>query len=219
MLPHINHPRAIGDEIARLADEVTELAFLAMDAFKYAAEALFGRQPEVARFALDATTSSTGIAWDVHQKAVGILAHWSPTGEALARIVELQRTSAEYAGIAASSRHVAEQAMVLPAGAEQILAYIDQTACRTLTSLVHQVYIALRGCLILMTTSDRGLARRIIAEDAELERLYTALVASLDQVIGRQPQRAQPLRDLMLALDALRHIGACVVAICEDRLS
>lgn len=207
------------DEMARLAEEVADLGMVATDAFKYAAEALFGPDTELAAFALETAAGGAHVAMDVHQKSIAILARWSPIGADLKRVVELQRTSTEFARIAANARQVAEQIASLPTALEDRLARLDPRAPRALAGLVHQVYIALRGCLLLLTSGDRGLARRLIAEDSELERLYTALESTLTTAIARQPQLAPALRSLALAVTALRHMGVSAVAICEDRLS
>jgi phosphate uptake regulator len=201
-----------------IAREVTELGMLAMDAFKYAAAALFDPDSEVIQSALAASTASADLTVAVHQNAVGALARFAPAGAALRALVALQRAAAEYARMAGHARQVAECAGALAGSAEVELAHLAPAAPRLLAGLVHQGYIALRGCLILPATGDRALARRIMAEDAEMERLYVALRNLLNRGIAGQPGRAAALQNLARAANGLRQIGSCVVAICEDGL-
>lgn len=202
----------------RLSYLVTELGVQAMESFKYASAALFDSLPEVTNSALATSAVGATMAADIHQNAVRLLARWSPNGDSLRRLVELQRAAAECGRIAEHARHVAECARFLAGNAEVELSRQTPVAARLLAGLVHQGYIALRGCLILLTTRDHALARRIMAEDEEMDRLFSALRAILERSVVSQPQRATTLHTLAYAASELRQIGSRVVAICNDRL-
>ena len=206
-------------EIGQLGQAVTELGVLAMETFKLASAALFGPEPEIVRSAIQAAADNDAMAIDIHRKAVTLLAQWTPTGAALRAIVDLQRDATECGRMARHARAIAETALALSGSAEHELAQLAPYAPRLLARLTRQGYIALRSCLILLAMRDRAFARRVRAEDAELDRIYHALADLLERAIAGQPQRAVALRHLAHAAAEMRQIGSCVVAICDDRLA
>lgn len=204
--------------LVRLSNEVTELGVQAMESFKYAAAALFDQGPEIAASAIATSTTGTNMAAEIHHNAVRLLARWTPAGEPLRRLIELQRAAAECGRMAEHARHIAECALILSGSAESELSRLNPSAARLMAGLVHQGYIALRGCLIVLTTGDAALARRIVAEDEEMYRLFVALRDLLDRGAANHPPRATALQALALAAGELREIGSRVNAICDDRL-
>lgn len=203
-------------EAASLAEGVTELGILVLELFKNAAAALLGPEGEVARAAIQAATQGARAYQAIHQKVVSMLARWAPTGDDLHHLVNLQRTASEYATIADHGRRIAEHALALGGETERQLSLASDRAVATMVSLVRQVYVLLRGCLILITTGDRPLAQRLTAEEAELDRLSALLIADLDQAITAYPQRALPFHRLLFVLAECRAIGAGVAAISHD---
>lgn len=202
----------------RLSHAVIELGAQAMESFKYAAAAFFDQAPEIAASALAASTTGSNMATEIHQNAVRALARWAPTGELLRQLIELQRSAAECGHMAEHARHIAECALMLSGSAERELSRLTPSAPRLMAGLVHQGYIALRGCLIVLTTHDRALARRIVAEDEEMHRLFDALRDIFDHGAAIQPQQATTFHALAYAANEFRQIGSRVNAICEDYL-
>jgi phosphate uptake regulator len=205
-------------EVGQLADEVAGLGILAMEAFKNAAAALFDAEHIIAHSAMHAAASTARTEHSVHQKAVAILARWAPTGDALKHIVNMQRTASAYARIGAHSNRIAEYALALAGTVEQELYLTHEKAPPLLVSLVRQVYVALRGSLVVVTSQNRTIARRLIVEDSELGRLHQAIQTALEGAVGTRPHRAPVVRHLLFVLQELRQIGGQVVAICEDWL-
>lgn len=211
--------QTLADETAALAEEVTELGILAVDVFKTAAAMLFAPDPDVAHAAVRLAAQSAICYQDVHQRAVALLARWSPFGEELRRVVDLQRTATECARIAEHGERIAERALALPAGAEEALTLIDARAASMLVGLIRQVWVLLRGCLLLIATRDRAVARRLVVEDAELERLYQQLKGLIERGITTRPRQAPPLHSLLNVLAELEEIGNRVTTLCRDRLT
>jgi hypothetical protein len=205
-------------DVAHLAEEVAELCIRGIEVFKTAAAALFDVDPLVAEAALELARASFHAAGAAHQKAIGVLARWAPTGDDLRRVVDLQRAGSHCARIAEHGGRAAEHARLLQAPAELTLRLVDPRAPDLTLRLVRQVYVALRGCLLLTATRERAIARRLVAEDAELERLHHELQHLLEAAIAGYPQFATTLQRLQLIAAEYRSIGAEVVAICEDRL-
>src|SRR5260370_39743407 len=67
-------------------------------------------------------------------------------------------------------------------------------------------------------TGDKVLARRLVEEDAELERLFRSFKMALEREIARSPRNAAPLNRLMLVGVYLRDIGSRVVSACHTLL-
>jgi phosphate uptake regulator len=220
MIHQTGRQEIFAEELASLAEEVTELGILAVDAFKNAAATLFAPDPAVAYAAVQLATQSAATYQAIHRKTISMLARWAPAGDDLRRVVDLQRTALEWARIAEHGQRTAGHgAGFADTGtAEEILHWADAQAADTLVGLVRQVYVLLRGCLLLSATRDRALARRLVVEDAELERLYRQLKDVLERAIGTQPQRALPFHRLLFVLAELEQIGNHVVTICQDRL-
>jgi phosphate uptake regulator len=205
-------------EVSELADEVAGLGILAMEAFKNAAAALFDPEHIIAHSAIQVAATSVMAENALHQRAVAILARWAPTGGELKRIVNLQRTAMEYAHISEHSKRAAEYALALPGTVEQVVHLAHDQASPLLVGLVRQVYVALRGSLVVATTQNRTIAGRLIVEDAELGRLYQEIQSSMEGAVATRPQRAVAVRHVLSMLLEFRQIGARVVAICEDWL-
>lgn len=214
-----DYHQSLADEMAALAEEVTELGIIAVDVFKTAAAMLFAPDPGVAHAAMRLAEQGALCYQDVHQRAVALLARWSPFGDELRRVVDLQRTATECARIAEHGRRIAEQALEIPSGAEEALLPVDTRAAGILVGLIRQVYVLLRGCLLLITTRDRSMARRLVVEDAELERLYQQLKGLIESGIAARPRQAPPLRGLLQVLVELEEIGNRVTTLCRDRLT
>jgi hypothetical protein len=214
----MTHQGTFADEVTHLGEEVAELGILAMEAFKNVAATLFEPEPLVADSAVQAALSSTLAAQSIHQSAIAILARWAPRNADLARLMRLQRTATAYAQIADHSRRAVEQTMSADRTFEHELQLTQHQAPDLLAGLVRQVYVALRGSLVVTTTQNRAIARRLIVEDAELDRLYKTLHAMLERAVDRQPHRAVTLHRLEAVLAQMRQIGGQVVAICENWL-
>lgn len=206
------------EESASLAEEVTELAILVQEIFKNAAAALFGPEGDAAHTAIQTANQGTRVHQAIHHKIISMLARWAPTGDDLSHLVTLQRTASECAHILDHGRRIAEHALALGGITEQQLSLASDRAAAAMVSLVRQVYVLLRGCIILITTGDRTLAQRLVTEAEALDRLAAPLTSDLDHAIAAHPQRALPFHRLLFMLGELRAIGKEVTAICQDRL-
>lgn len=208
----------IEDAIGTLADETTELGIFAEEVFKSAAAALFEQPEEAARVALETERVCQQVYRLVHQKGLAVLAWYQPTVEEMRRVVELQYTGAELARIGIAGRHIAEQALWLRGRGEAELRALEGPSALLLANLIRQTYHELRGCVMLTTTHDAGLARRLYAADRDLDRIFLSYKATLDEAIRTHPRNAATLQRLLLAGVYMDDIGNHVVAICRALL-
>lgn len=208
----------IEDAIGTLADETTELGLFAEEVFKSAAAALFEQPEAAARVALETERVCQHVYHQVHQKGLVVLAWYQPTAEEMRRVVELQHMGAELARIGIAGRHIAEQALWLRGRGEAELRAIEGPAALLLANLIRQTYHELRGCVMLTTMRDPGLARRLHAADRDLDRIFLSYKATLDEAIRLRPRHAATLQRLLLAGVYMDEIGNHVVAICRALL-
>lgn len=212
----------IDDAIGTLADETTELGIFAEEVFKSAAAALFEQPEEAARVALETERACQHIYRQIHQKGLAVLAWYQPTVEEMRRVVELQYIAAELARIGVAGRHIAEQALWLRGRTEAELRAIEGPTALLLANLIRSTYNELRGCVVLTaklaTTRDAGLARRLLAADRDLDRIFLSYKATLDEAILVRPRGAATLQRLLLLGVYMHDIGHHVVAICRALL-
>jgi len=206
------------DEIGSLADETTELGVYAEDSFKNAAAALYERGSEAALFGLDTSRVCARLHTTIHLKGLSIIAWHAPGPDITRRIVGLQQIAADFARIAADGGQIAEQALFLGGSAESDLLLAGGDAPLYLIELIRQTYIEVRGCVIATTTWNTAMARRLIVEDTELDRLFLSYKRVLDAAIATDARAAARLQRLLLVGVHLEDIGNRVVSICRTLL-
>jgi phosphate uptake regulator len=206
-------------ELRALVEETTELGLLAEDSYKNAAAAIVLPQAtDSAHVAIDGERACAQAYRVIHQKSLDLLARRLASGDDLRRIVEVQQLASEFALISTAVKHLADQALALGGMAEAHLRRVRSDAPTLLVQLVRQVYVELRGCVVACTARDKVLARRLVEEDAELERLFRLFKMALEREIARSPRNAAPLNRLMLVGVYLRDIGSRVVSACHTLL-
>lgn len=209
----------IDDALGTLADETTELGIFAEEVFKNAAAAFYEQPEQAARIALDTERVCQQVYHVIHQKGLAVLAWYQPTTDEMRRVVHLQHIAAELARIGYNGRLIAEQALVLRGAAESLLRQVQGPAPALLVQLIRQAYKEVRGCVVLTTTRDTALARRLLAEDLELDRIFLSYRAALEEAIHQYPRYAAPLQRLLLAGVHIEEIGNRVVTIAQGLLS
>lgn len=218
MLEFVERSGSIEDEIADLIEETTELAILAEDAFKNAAAALYSQEQDAAFIAMDHERACARLARTVHSRALALLARHLPAGDEMRRILELQQIASEFARVADNARIIAEQALQLAGMGELLLLGAAGDAPLLLIQLVRQVYIEVRGSIIAITTRDTAIARRLISEDGELDRLFLAFKRVVEAAITADVSASGPLQRLLLVGVRIEDIGNRIVAICHTLL-
>lgn len=208
----------IEEELRALADETTEIGIIAEDAFKNASAALYGQEPDAAWIAIENERVAAQQFRLVHQKALALLGRHVPGGNTLRRLLEFQQFASEFARIAVYAKEVAEQALTLGGSGEAHLLRAGGDAPILFAQIVRQAYIEVRGCVIATTTRDTALARRLITEDGDLDRLFLEYKLVLNTAIRANPRSAPALDRLLLVGVRFEDIGNRVVAICQTLL-
>ena len=218
MIDFVERSENIEDEIAGLTEETTELAILAEDAFKNAAAALYGQEQEAAIIALEHERTCAQMARTIHTRVLALLARHLSGGDDMRHILELQQVAGDFARIAEDAMTIAEQAVHLGGMAEMYLLRAAGDAPLLLLQLVRQAYVEVRGCIIATTTRDTAIARRLIAEDGDLDQLFLAFKHVVEAAIRTDVASSGPLQRLLLVGVQLEDIGNRVVAICRTML-
>lgn len=206
------------DELRDLADETTEIGIIAEDAFKNASAALYGQEPDAAWIAVENERVAAQQFRLVHQKALAILGRYVQASSAMRRVLELQQFASEFVRIAADAKAIAEHALALGGTGEALLLRAGGDASMLFVQIVRQAYIEVRGSVIATTTRDTTLARRLIAEDGDLDRLFLEYKLVLNTAIRANPRSAATLDRLLLVGVHFEDIGNRVVAICQALL-
>ncbi|HUY78621.1 MAG TPA: PhoU domain-containing protein [Ktedonobacterales bacterium] len=206
------------DELQRLADGAAELGITVGEIFKNAAAALFEPGREAGQSAVREERSIRQMVTTYRQESLAALRRYSPAGDQLRRVVELQQFAGEFGAIAERAASIAQHALALSGGADRSLARVSYDAPEFMRQIIYQAYVEMRGCLIVCAARDTEKARRVILENAELHRYYQALKRQLDQAIQAEPREALPLHRLLLVATRLAEIGDRAVAICNTVL-
>lgn len=206
------------EEVDRLSDDIAELALLAEDVFKNASAALYVPDAGAVHAVVEAADECARMHYALNQRALTVLGLVSADPDLARRIVELQQSAVEFARIATASREIAEHALALCGSAENDLLEIGVDAPALLVHMLRQAYVELRASVVASATRDTVMARRIIAEDGELQRLYLMYKGAIERAIGANPRNAARLSRLVLVGLQLHDIGSHVVAIARALL-
>ena len=209
---------AIKDAIKHLAEETTELGILAEDAFKNAAAALYGPEADAAYIAIENHHICMQSWQSIHQVSLDLLSRSAGQPDCMRQVIELQRIAPEFLRVAEDARAIAEHALALGGRGEMYLRRADPDAAGLFLEVVRQAYIQVRGCVIAATTHDTAIARRLIVEDGELDRLFLTIKGVLERAIVEESRLAGAFHRLLLVSVQLENIGNHVVAICDTLL-
>ncbi len=218
MIEQVERCQIVQDELGNLAEETTELGILAEEIFKNAAAAVHERDHHAAWSALESQRVCAQTYLGIHQKSLVLLARNGLTGDDMRRVVELQQIAAEFARIGDNGRLIAEQALALGGAAEPELLRAGGDVPALFMQIVRQAYIEVRGSVIASTTRDTALARRLAAEDSELDRLFLSFKSAINQAIAANPRSAFSLHRLLLIGVYLEDIGNRVASVCRTLL-
>lgn len=208
----------VSDEADKLGDDIAELALLAEDVFKNACAALYVPDADAVHAVIDTANTCVRMHQALNQRALAVLGLASADPDLARKIVELQQSAVEFARIAAASREIADHAFALRGNAEHDLSEISADASALLVYMLRQAYVELRASVVVSATRDTMMARRIIAEDGELQRLYLIYKGIIERAISVNPGNAARLSRLALVGVQLHNIGSRVVAIARALL-
>ncbi|MBF6590981.1 MAG: phosphate uptake regulator PhoU [Ktedonobacterales bacterium] len=201
--------------LAQLGDLATELGILAENAFKEAAEALFGQESALTESVRGGRQAAISMYVTIHEQALYLLAHSQAPGESVRRVIELQQTAAEFQRIAGHAWQIAAYALDLRISAELALQRAGCADPAILRRIVRQTYLQVRGAVIVCATRDTARARLLAREDDTLDQLYATLRSMLHSAIAAAPLHAFPLHHIILVGAEMEAIGNRAVAICN----
>lgn len=203
------------EEVRRLIEETTELGIAAEELFKDTASALFGQTLAPARLAIERVPQCARLRTEIHQRVLATMSRHTLSTDQMRRMAETLQTVAEFARIAEHVRALAEYLITLHGTAETEVLRVSKVAHSLLVGIVRQTYVEVRGGVILSTTRDTALAKRLMAEDVALDGLYQEYKATLEAAVAANPWQAHPLNYLLLVGSEMEHIGNRIVAICK----
>jgi phosphate uptake regulator len=201
--------------IRLLGDGCTELGILAENAFKEAAEALFGQEWALARSVRQARDEALRLRTTLHAQALALLAQAQGQGESMRRIVELEQAAADFCRIAEHAAQIADHAQSLGGSGEHLLSRAGVDDPAILRRIIRQTYLQVRGAVIVCATRDTARARLLAREDGTLDELARQRGSAIDRAIHTMPLQAYPLQQLVLVGMQMAAIGDRVVSSCQ----
>jgi phosphate uptake regulator len=206
------------DAIGRLASDTTEVGIVVGDMFRYACAGLFMREPESARFAMESRAWVAQATAALDRRVRAIIQQFSPGGDDLRRIAELEHALGQYRRIADRSNHIAESALALGGAGEAILREVAPDAPELLYTLISVVYEQMRGVFLVTAARDLAQARALVKRHAEVKDFYDAVNVRLMHGIRNQPFAPLPRQQLLMVATDMLQVGAAVVRTCEATL-
>jgi phosphate uptake regulator len=209
----------LAQAVHALNDEITELGILAENAFKEAAEGLFGQEQVISESVRAAHAEAQNRYANFHTTALALLAQAPPQSDAMRRIVELQQTALEFRRIAQHAATMAEHAQALGSSVELPLMRADCPDPSVLRRIVRQAYLLVRGAVIICATRDTARARLLAREDTLLDLLSSSLREQVEVAIHAHPLQAFPLQRVVLIGAEMEAIGNRAASICNAILA
>jgi Na+/phosphate symporter len=207
---------SLEEAVRKLAEETTELGIAVEEAFKSAASALCGIGAELMQHVMERGLPQGDAS--IHTRIVHLLRHPALSGEHIRRAAELQHVAASFAHIGEHARTMATYIVALSGSADVEIRHLAQDVYDLLLQVMHQTFVELRGAVIVSNTRDTVTARRLLDEEAELDRLFLAFRRAIEHAIHAHPQRAFMFHQVLLIGGRMEEIGNQVAAICRTIL-
>jgi phosphate transport system protein len=206
-------------ELRQLTEELTEMALVAEELFNASARALVGRDRFLARQVVEGAgvgPSEDEAGETVHTRTLELLQEWANVAGHVRSLMMIQQSATELERIGGHARRVATHALALSDGAGPRLPSLGREIGGDLLALIRVVAAQLRGCAELLAAPGTEEAQQLAGADAEVDRIYLRLVASLQEAMSRTPEWALLLTRLLFAAHEMECIGNRVGNICEN---
>lgn len=185
--------------IGELAQRVTELSMLVIEAYQTACAGLVTYERDVSISALGAARTCARASQEIHRAAVHVLAAWTPKGPYLGQIVSLQQIAAEYERMGTRVGRIAEASLRLPGSVDHLLVTVRRDAPDLLVMLMRHTYVMLRASLLITARQDHAVAMHVLREYGEVIGLHN----ELRQLLTATPLSSAQLGSALVLLNAM----------------
>ncbi len=214
MRPQVATPfDMIDSEVRALSDRVVDLGAYVEELFKNAISLLFTRDWSSALSLFQGSPDVSPIT--LNGEAVQLLRRWAPTGEYLRTIMALQHAATEFEELITLIQRIAEKAHSLDADIEIYLTTMSPAGREAFYRLVHSAYVQLRGCVVVLSTRQPGVAQHVINQDGMLDMASLEALEAIRAAVTMDVQLALPMALLTVVVGDIEQIGNRVTRICQ----
>jgi len=145
----------------------------------------------------------------IDEAVLKVLALQAPVAEDLREVMAVKMIANDLERVGDLARNIAKSA-------RRLSAHPVVPMPASLTSLARSSQRVLRSALDAFARSDGHLARRVLAEDDEIDRVQDAVIQSVLRELERHPEAASQEVDIILVAKNLERVGDHATNIAED---
>ncbi len=204
----MDHHRRLDDELDVLRDRLLVLGGEAEAALSRSVYALTGRDSEAAREVLDGDDRIDQMEVEIDRLCVDVLALRQPAARDLRFVISVAKITPILERVADHACNIARAALDLNGQPE--LRYNPN-----LPRMAEVASLMLHGALDAFTQGDAAAARRVIAQDDEIDRMYERVFQDLIDLMAEEPPAARRAARLLFVAKHLERVADYVTDICE----
>lgn len=202
-------PKHLRRDLDRLAESILTMGAVVERAVLEAMRSLVERRPEVAAEVLRGDDSIDAREIEIEEECLKILALHQPVAADLRFVVTALKVNNDLERIGDLAAHIAERAAFLTRESP-LPDEID------LTPMVESVRRMLRESLDALVRRDSVVARRVLARDAEVDRMHRALFEPIYQLMRSDPVAVERAVHILSVSRNLERIADHAANIAED---
>jgi phosphate transport system protein len=200
--------RRLDDELGDLRDRVLRLGGETETALQQAMQALISRDDARAQAVLDGDDLIDRMEVEIDRLCIDLIALRQPAARDLRFVISVAKVTPILERIADHACNIARAAIAL--NDEPLLdSYID------LPGMARHASVMLRAALDAFTHGDAAAARKVIASDDEIDKIYERLCRELITMMKNDAATATRAARLLFVAKHLERIGDYVTDICE----
>jgi phosphate transport system protein len=204
---HISHD--FNHQISSLKSEVLKMAALTRCNLERAAQALFDRNPELARAVIAEDRHINSLECVVDRMGMEILVRYQPVASDLRFVVSSMKISTHLERIADHSAGIAKRA-------EKIIASPELPDVNLIEPIYTLADHLLRDAISSYSDLNASLGASLHARDKKLDKLHKKAAAQFSSRIEEVQGRSQEYLQLILIIRSLERIGDLACNIGED---
>jgi phosphate transport system protein len=209
MSPQEHPPRPLHAQLAHIRLRVLEMGAVVEAMIATSTRAVIERDDELVRQVIDRDTEVDRLEIEIDEECHSALARNQPTAVDMRFLVAVMKITADLERMADSAVNIAQAARQLNAeGAAE--PYVE------LPELAEKARTMARQSLDAFAERDVVLARRVLADDDEVDRLYKAIFSEMVERMRSEPGGVRRALHLLLVARNLERVGDHATNVAED---
>lgn len=195
------------EQLQLLHERLIEMGALCEDAIAAAAEALLKQQPQLAEAAITAERELDRAERELESMCLRLLLQQQPVARDLREISSALKMISDLERIGDQAADIAELAPYVQSS--------DETGRGTIGDMARAVCRMVTDSVDSFVKRDLALARRVMAEDDEVDALFARARQDLIQLLTEDPGKGELGLDLMMVAKYLERIGDHATNVAE----